>query len=134
MKYMLDTDTFSHMVNDMPQVLQRYAKVLEDEVGLSIISYGEIMFGVNKQRPGASKLQRIEYLLDQTPVVLMDEDVARCYGEIRTALELSGKPIGPNDTWIAAHALSLGVTLVTGNVREYKRVAGLKVENWLARS
>ena len=131
MKYMLDTDIFSHLVNGMPQVLQRYAKVLEDEVGLSIISYGEILFGVSMQRPGKSKLQRIEYLLDQTPVALMDEDVARCYGEIRGSLELLGKPIGPNDTWIAAHALSLGATLVTGNVREYKRVAGLKVENWV---
>ena len=131
MKYMLDTDIFSHLVNGVPQVLQRYAKVLEDEIGLSVISHGEIIFGINKQRPGASKQRRIEYLLDQIPVALLGEEVARCYGEIRSALELSGKPIGPNDTWIAAHALSLGATLVTGNVREYKRVTGLKVENWL---
>ena len=131
MKYMLDTDTFSYLVNGIPQVLQRYAKVVEQEVGISVISYGEVLFGIGKQQPGASKQKRIDYLLDQMPIALMDEDVARCYRQIRSALELAGKPIGPNDTWIAAHALSLGATLVTGNVREYKRVAGLKVENWV---
>ena len=70
-------------------------------------------------------------LLDQISIALMDEDVARCYGKVRNALELSGKPIGSNDTWIASHAMSLGATLVTGSVREYKRVAGLKAENWV---
>ena len=130
MKYMLDTDTFSYLVNGIPQVLQRYAKAVEQEVGISVVSYGEVLFGIGKQQPGASKQKRIDYLLDQMPIALMDEDVARCYGSIRSVLELSGKPIGPNDTWIAAHALSLGATLVTGNVREYKRVAGLKLENW----
>lgn len=128
---MLDTDTFSYLVNGIPQVLQRYAKVVEHEVGLSVVSHGEILFGINKQQPSASKQKRIDYLLDQMPIALTDEDVARRYGEIRRALERSGKPIGPNDTWIAAHALSLGATLVTGNLREYKRVAGLKLENWL---
>jgi len=131
MKFMLDTDTFSYLVNGVPQVLQRYAGVLDDDVGLSVISYGEILFGISKQKPGVSKQKRIEYLLDQMPIALMDENVAKRYGQIRSTLELSGKPIGPNDTWIAAHALSLGATLVTGNVREYKRVAGLKVENWI---
>jgi len=131
MKYMLDTDTFSYMVNGVPQVLLRYAGVLDDDVGLSVISYGEILFGVSKQKPGVSKQKRIEYLLDQMPIALVDEGVAKYYGQIRSTLELSGKPIGPNDTWIAAHALSLGATLVTGNVREYKRVTGLKVENWV---
>lgn len=130
MKYMLDTDTFSYLVNGVPQVLESYAAMVEHDVGLSIISYGEVLFGVSKQQPSASKQKRIDYLLDQMPIALIDEDVARHYGQVRSALELSGKPIGPNDTWIAAHALSLGATLVTGNLREYKRVAGLKVESW----
>ena len=130
MKYMLDTDTFSYLVNGIPQVIQRYAEVLDDDVGLSVISYGEILFGVNKQKPSASKQKRIDYLLDQMLISLISEDVAKCYGQVRHTLELSDKPIGSNDTWIAAHALSLNATLVTGNLREYKRVAGLKVENW----
>lgn len=130
MKYMLDTDTFSYLVNGVPQVLESYAATVEHDVGLSIISYGEVLFGVSKQKPSASKQKRIDYLLDQMPIALIDEDVARHYGQVRSALELSGKPIGPNDAWFAAHALSLGATLVTGNLREYKRVAGLKVQSW----
>ena len=131
MKYMLDTDTFSYLVNGRPKVLERYAAVVEHGVGLSIISYGEVLFGVSKQQPSAAKQKRIDYLLEHMPIALMDQDVAKHYGQVRSALELSGKPIGPNDTWIAAHALSLGATLVTGNVREYKRVLGLRVENWI---
>ena len=131
MKYMLDTDTFSYLVNGIPQVIQRYAEVLEDDVGLSVVSYGEILFGVSKQKPSASKQKRIDYLLDQMPISSISEDVAKCYGQVRSKLELAGKPIGPNDTWIAAHAMSIGAILVTGNLREYKRVAGLDLENWV---
>ena len=130
MKYLLDTDIFSYMVNGVPQVLERYAAVADQDVYLSVISHGEILFGVAKQQPGPAKQKRITYLLDQMSIALIDEGVARCYGKVRNTLESLGKPIGPNDTWIAAHAMSLGATLVTGNVREYKRVAGLKVENW----
>ena len=131
MKYMLDTDIFSFLVNGAPQVLERYAAAAEQEICISVVSHGEILFGIAKQQPGASKKKRIDYLLDQMAIALVDENVARCYGKIRNSLESSGKPIGSNDTWIAAHALSLGATLVTGNVREYKRVAGLKVESWI---
>lgn len=131
MRYLLDTDIFSYMVNGVKQVLERYAAVADQEIYLSVISHGEILFGVAKQQPGAAKQKRIAYLVDQMSIALIDEDVARYYGKVRNALESSGKPIGSNDTWIAAHAMSLGATLVTGNVREYKRVAGLKVENWV---
>ena len=131
MRYMLDTDIFSYLVNGAPQVLERYAVAAEQEVGISVVSHGEILFGIAKQQPSVSKQKRISYLLDQMSIALIDEDVARCYGKVRNALESSGKPIGSNDTWIAAHAMSLGATLVTGNVREYERVAGLKIENWI---
>jgi tRNA(fMet)-specific endonuclease VapC len=131
MKYLLDTNIFSCLVNNIPQVMQRYAKAAHDDTALSIISHGEILFGINKQTPSASKLQRIEYLLDQIPIASLNEETAQHYGKIRSTLELAGQPISPNDTWIAAHALSLGATLVTNNVREFKRVKGLKVENWV---
>ena len=112
-------------------VFTAYIHDLSQEIYLSVISHGEILFGVAKQQPGPAKQKRITYLLDQMSIALIDEGVARCYGKVRNTLESLGKPIGPNDTWIAAHAMSLGATLVTGNVREYKRVAGLKVENWV---
>ena len=82
MKYMLDTDTFSYLVNGVPQVLESYAATVEHDVGLSIISYGEILFGVSKQKPSASKQKRIDYLLDQMPIALIDKDVARHYGQV----------------------------------------------------
>jgi tRNA(fMet)-specific endonuclease VapC len=128
---MLDTNIFSHMVNNNATVLQAYAKIAFDDTGLSVISHGEILFGIQKQIPSASKLQRIKYLLEQIPIALLGDTVATHYAKIRTELELAGQPISPNDTWIAAHALSLGATLVTNNVREFKRVKGLKVENWV---
>jgi tRNA(fMet)-specific endonuclease VapC len=131
MKYMLDTNIFSHMVNNNVEVLKRFAKVEPDSISLSTICHGEILFGIQKQVPSAIKLQRINYLLEQIPIILLGDSVAKNYAKIRTDLELAGQPIGPNDTWIAAHAMSLGATLVTNNVREFKRVKGLKVENWL---
>ena len=131
MKYLLDTNIFSYAVNNNAEVLRRFAKAQPDDIILSIISHGEILFGIQKQTPSAIKLQRINYLLEQIPIVLLSDPVATHYAKIRTDLELAGQPIGPNDTWIAAHAMSLGATLVTNNVREFKRVKGLKVENWL---
>jgi tRNA(fMet)-specific endonuclease VapC len=131
MKYLLDTNIFSHIVNNNAEVFKRFAKADPDDIGLSIICHGEILFGIQKQTPSAIKLQRINYLLEQIPIVLLNDTVATHYAKIRAELELAGQPIGPNDTWIAAHAMSLGATLVTNNVREFKRIKGLKVENWL---
>ncbi len=131
MKYMLDTDTFSALVNGSPQVLNAYAKHTTHGIGISVITQGEIAFGRSKKQLGAAKAARIDYFLAQSSIVTLSEDVAEHYAAIRSALEQSGQPIGPNDTWIAAHSLSLGATLVTNNVREFKRVKGLRVENWL---
>lgn len=71
-------------------------------------------------------------VLHSLVILQVDEDVAATYGRIRIALENLGTPIGSNDLWIAAHALSLDMTLVTANVDEFARVEGLCVENWLA--
>jgi tRNA(fMet)-specific endonuclease VapC len=131
MKYMLDTDTFSALVNGSPQALDAYAKNATDGIGISVITQGEIAFGRSKKQLGAAKAARIDYFLAQSSIVTLNDDVAEHYAAVRYALEHSGQPIGPNDTWIAAHALSLGATLVTNNLREFKRVKGLKVENWV---
>jgi tRNA(fMet)-specific endonuclease VapC len=131
MKYMLDTDTFSYLVENVQPVVQRMRKLRDGEVGISTITCGEVLFGVQKRDVGIIRQQRIEALLQQLPIALLGEEASRVYAEIRTQLEKNGQPIGPNDYWIAAHALSLGATLVTNNVSEFKRVKGLKVENWL---
>lgn len=131
MKYMLDTDTFSYLVENLHSIVQRMSKLADGDVGISTITCGEVLFGVQKRDVGTIRRQRIEALLQQLPIVSLDEEASRIYAEIRTKLGKDGQPIGPNDYWIAAHALSLGATLVTNNVREFKRVKGLKVENWV---
>jgi tRNA(fMet)-specific endonuclease VapC len=131
MKYMLDTDSFSYLVENLHPIVQRMSKLADGDVSISTITYGEVLFGIQKRNVGAIRRQRIEALLQQLPIALMDEETSRIYAEIRAKLEKDGQPIGPNDYWIAAHALSLGATLVTNNVRKFKRVKGLKVENWV---
>jgi tRNA(fMet)-specific endonuclease VapC len=131
MNYLLDTDTVSALVNGSPNALASFAAHVEKGIGISVITQGEIMFGLSKRMPSAAKKARIDFFLEQLSMLPLDESVAPRYGSIRAALENDGQPIGMNDTWIAAHALSLGATLVTNNVREFKRVKGLKVENWV---
>jgi tRNA(fMet)-specific endonuclease VapC len=131
MKYMLDTDSFSYLVENLHPIVQRMGKLADGEVGISTITCGEVLFGIQKRDVGTIRRQRIEALLQQLPIALMDEETSRIYAEIRAKLEKDGQPIGPNDYWVAANALSLGATLVTNNLREFKRVKGLKVENWL---
>jgi tRNA(fMet)-specific endonuclease VapC len=131
MNYMLDTDTVSALVNGSANALSAFAAHVEKGVGISVITQGEILFGIHKRMPSAAKKARIDFFLEQLTVLPMEESVTPRYGSIRAALESNGQPIGMNDTWIAAHALSLGATLVTNNVREFKRVKGLKVENWV---
>jgi tRNA(fMet)-specific endonuclease VapC len=131
MNYLLDTDTVSALVNGSANALSAFATHVEKGVGISVITQGEILFGIHKRMPSAAKKVRIDFFLEQLTVLPLEESVTPRYGSIRAALESDGQPIGMNDTWIAAHALSLGATLVTNNVREFKRVKGLKVENWL---
>ena len=98
---------------------------------MSVVTYGELCLYVEKS--GSSvQADRLSALVASIPVVAMTAEVGSVYGRIRADLERRGLVIGGNDLWIAAHALSLGLTLVTANVREFARVAGLAVEDWSA--
>jgi tRNA(fMet)-specific endonuclease VapC len=130
MIHMLDTDTMSYLIKGQAKVEAKYRAIGSDSICLSVISEGEIWSGVSKNSPGQTKLTRMQLILESLSILPITSDVAKTYGKLRSQLEKDGQPIGPNDTWIAAHALSLGATLVTNNVREFKRVKGLKVENW----
>ena len=131
MTYLLDTDTLSYLIKGQAKVETRYRAFSQKDIGISVITEGEIWHGIAKNKPGHEKLTRLKLLMESISILPITSDVARMYGEIRSKLEKDGQPIGPNDFWIAAHALSLGATLVTNNVREFKRIKGLKVENWL---
>lgn len=131
MKYMLDTDSCIYLINARSQsMLNKIQQKNFGEVGISSISYAELNYGVAKSTQ--QKQNQIALLHFATSLVIddFDDNAAIEYGEIRANLEKKGTPIGPLDCLIAAHAKSLGSTVVTNNEREFKRVPGLKVENW----
>jgi len=131
-KYLLDTDTVSHLIRGSSQnLIQRAMKLGAGDAGISVVTRGELAYGA-ALKPLKSQLRStFERIIGALDVLAMDAEVAGHYGEIKAALRLQGQPIGPNDLWIAAHARALKRTLVTHNTREFQRVPGLKVEDWL---
>ena len=132
MKFLIDTDVFSIAARDSSNALRdRLQHLPVTDIALSAITVGEIEFGLAKQRPRPATVARIEALRQALQVLAIDQTVAKQYGRLRDELRRIGKPIGPNDLWIAAHALSANLTLVTGNELEFRRVPTLRVENWM---
>ena len=131
MRFLLDTDTCIYAINERPAKVLAQLLANEDEgIGISVVTAAELHFGARKS--GSSRnVRALDHFLEPLTVFEFDLDAARKYAEVRHALEKKGAPIGPLDTQIAAHALSLGLTLVTNNVREFRRVPGLRVENWV---
>jgi tRNA(fMet)-specific endonuclease VapC len=131
-RYLLDTNIISDLIrNPQGRAARRIAKVGEDSVCTSIIVAAELRYGCAKS--GSKRLLRaVEELLGEIEVLPFDIPGDAEYGSIRTELEAAGRPIGSNDLLIAAHAFATGATVVTANADEFKRVRGLKVENWLA--
>ncbi len=132
LRYLLDTNILSALIRQ-PQgtVASTLARRGYATACTSIVVAAELRFGARKCG-SAALTARVEELLAAFPVLPLEADVDRTYAEARFQLEQSGTPIGPNDLLIAAHALSLGLTVVTDNDREFSRVVGLLVENWLA--
>jgi tRNA(fMet)-specific endonuclease VapC len=128
--FMLDTNILSHAIRNPKGAASDRMRVLADEICTSIIVAAELRFGVAKS--GRRRLvNRVDELLRTLEVVAFDSPADVAYGDVRAQLERAGKTIGPNDMLIAAHALSLRLTLVTDNEREFSRVHGLTIENWL---
>jgi tRNA(fMet)-specific endonuclease VapC len=110
---------------------KRVSKVSEDSICTSIIVAAELRYGCAKS--GSKRLLKaVEDLLGEIDVLPFDVSADADYGGIRSELEAAGKPIGSNDLLIAAHAYATGATVVTANRDEFRRIRGLKVENWLA--
>jgi tRNA(fMet)-specific endonuclease VapC len=130
--YLLDTNIISDLIRHPRGVIaERITSTGEDTVCTSVIVAGELRFGAQKR--GSPRLSaQVEAILSALTVLPYEEPADWRYADIRAHLERLGTPIGPNDLLIAAHALSLGMTMVTTNVREFERVPGLPVENWLA--
>jgi tRNA(fMet)-specific endonuclease VapC len=130
-QYMLDTNIISELVYDpRGKVSQRIQAVGSTAVCTSIIAACELKFGAAK-RQSERLSQQVMSVLGSIAVLPLEYPADHYYGLIRSRLERRGEPISPNDFLIAAHALALDLTLVTANVREFQRVEGLRVENWL---
>lgn len=129
---LLDTNMCVYLIKHQPpEVLGRFEEHEVGDIGVSSVTAAELYFGARKsQRPSQNERALEQFLL---PLVVAEfgHDAAAAYGRIRTALEQRGAPIGPLDTLIAAHAVSLNLTLVTNNVREFARVPNLEIENWV---
>ncbi len=130
--WMLDTNTLSELIKRPGGALaRRIAQVEADTLCTSVIVACELRFGA--ERKGSAVLStKVNQLLTQLIVLALDGDTDRDYADIRFRLERAGTPIGNHDLFIAAHARSRGLTLVTHNLREFQRVPGLKVEDWLS--
>ncbi len=129
--YLLDTNTISNIARDPNGVAaERYQSKMPSEVGTSIIVSSEVLFGL-QNKEGHRLHGMMMAMLESLTIFNLEQPVDRKYAELRAHLKAEGRPIGPNDLFIAAHALALDATLVTDNTSEFSRVPGLKVENWL---
>lgn len=130
--YLLDTNVLIAALKGHAQVRQRLEALPFNTIRLSAIVLGELELGAEKSAHGGRNRARLLALVQRLPLVGIDHDTTRCYARVRALLERQGTPIGANDTWIAAQALAVNAILVTDNEREFSRVPGLTLENWLA--
>lgn len=130
--WLLDTNICIALIKQRPLRLIHKLKDHEPgELALSSITFAELQFGVAKSRHSARNAAALEQFVLPLEVLSFDEAAAKVYGQLRATLEAQGTPIGALDTLIASHALSLGATVVTNNAREFLRVEGLRVEDWI---
>lgn len=131
MKYLFDSNVcVDYLTGRFPQVTRRIQSLMPENLCLSSIVVAELRYGADKSAKANRNHQLLNVLTDEIPGRDFDRAAASTYGKVRAALEKKGQLVGPNDMLIAAHALSLGLVLVTDNVKEFKRVRGLEIENW----
>jgi tRNA(fMet)-specific endonuclease VapC len=128
---MLDTDICIYIIKCKPLVvLKRLESIEPDQLSMSAITFAELMNGAKKSQRVEANVSRLNALGEIIEICSFDKQAAFAYGNVRSSLEKRGEVIGPHDLLIAAHALSLDRTLVTNNEKEFKRVEGLKIDNW----
>ena len=129
-KYMLDTNILIYAIKNRPKRIREAFKQHSDYLSMSSVTLGELIYGAERSARVTRNLQAIEGLAARMDVIPFDYQAATHFGQVRAELSKKGKPIAPYDSMIAGHARALGLILVTNNVREFKRVPGLRVENW----
>ncbi len=131
LKYLLDTNIVIYVMKRRPlEVLQAFNKNA-NRLAISTITLAELIYGAEKSKRVEQNLNAVEDFVSHLEVLPYDANATQHYGQIKAFLERGGKPIGVNDIHIAAHARSRGLTLVTNNLSEFKRVPNLALENWI---
>jgi tRNA(fMet)-specific endonuclease VapC len=132
MKLMLDTNICIAIIKQKPvDILQKFSTYQVGDICISSVTLAELRYGVAKSQYSEKNQVALDEFVLPLEVAYFDETAALVYGALRASLEKNGTPIGPLDTMIGAHALSLNLTLVTNNTKEFNRISGLKVINWI---
>jgi len=130
-KYLLDTNICVFVIRQKPQlVVERFRQQPPDDLAISTVTLAELRYGADKSSNANKNHAALDLFLAPLEIESFDADAAECYGQLRTGLERRGLSIGPLDTMIAAHALSLKLPLITNNTREFSRVHGLILQDW----
>lgn len=131
LKYMLDTNIVIYTVKNRPAQVRESFKRHQGQMCISTVTLGELIYGAERSAQPERNLTDIEGLAARLDVSPFDADAAINFGQLRAELYAAGNPIGPYDMMIAGHTRSLGLILVTNNAREFDRVPGLRIENWV---
>lgn len=130
-RFLLDTNICIYIRRQRPPaVLERFRQLQPGEAVLSVITYGELVYGAEKSQSRVQARSQLAELVGLLPVIELPSRAGEFYGSIRAALAAEGSMIGNNDLWIAAHASAADLILVTNNEREFRRIEGLKIQNW----
>ncbi len=127
---MLDTNIVIYTIKNRPRKVRESFKRHEGQLCLSTVTWGELVFGCERSSRPEQNIRDIEAMAARLVVRPFDADAAVHFGQVRAELYAQGKPIGPYDMMIAGHARSLGLILITNNLKEFERVDGLRCENW----
>lgn len=131
LSHLLDTNICIYLIRHRsPEALRRFERFEPGEIGVSVVSVSELLYGVEKSARVEQNREALEKFLLPLEIPDFDLQATKTYGRIRAYLERNGTPIGALDTLIAAHAASLGATLATNNTREFERVPDLAIEDW----
>ena len=130
-RFLLDTNICIYIRRRRPpEILRRFRRLEVGEAAISVVTFGELVYGAEKSERRDAAMRQLEELASLLPVLPLPVDAGRSYGALRAELETDGRVIGNNDLWIAAHAKVAKLILVTNNEREFQRVSGLKIQNW----
>lgn len=131
-RYLLDTNICIYIAkHNPPEVRARFARHKAEDLAMSVVTFGELRYGAEKSQFRKKSLAALELLEETIQVIPLGKTVGQHYGQLRAALESKGRLICNNDLWIAAHARAERWILVTNNEREFLRIDGLRLENWV---